>query len=92
MRIICGTILVAVFALNAVAGEMSSRVIAPWNGEVTSVSTNDGVVCVDYALRPTERSFIRCQLLLPAKEKWSGRFWGQGNGKLGTDPMRHGDL
>ena len=59
---------------------MLSRAIAPWNGTVTGVSTNIGTVCVDYALRPTDRSLIRCQLLLPAKEKWSGRFWGQGNG------------
>ena len=65
---------------SAGAGAMLSRAIAPWNGTVTGVSTNDGIVCVDYALRPTDRSFIRCQLLLPAKEKWSGRFWGQGNG------------
>ena len=63
-----------------VASSAVPRVLAPWNGEVTGVSTNGGIVCMDYALRPTKRSFIRCQLLLPPKAKWTGRFWGQGNG------------
>lgn len=79
-RIPRGAILEAAGGLAADAGDMASRAIAPWNGTVSSVSTNDGIACVDYALRPTDRSFIRCQLLLPAKEKWTGRFWGQGNG------------
>ena len=63
-----------------VASPAVPRVLAPWNGEVTGVSTNGGIVCMDYALRPTKRSFIRCQLLLPPQAKWTGRFWGQGNG------------
>ena len=60
-----------------------SSVLRPWNGEIVSVSATGDVSVVDYVLRPTPKSFIRCQLLLPPKEKWSGRFWGQGNGGQG---------
>ncbi len=67
------------FHAPLIAGPFADA-IAPWNGEVMGVHTNGGIVRVDYALRPTDKSYIRCQLLMPPKDKWSGRFWGQGNG------------
>lgn len=35
---------------------------------------------VRYDLMPTEASYIRCELWLPEKEKWTGRLYGTGNG------------
>lgn len=35
---------------------------------------------IDYALRPSSDSLIRCQVILPPPERWTGRLWGQGNG------------
>ena len=39
-----------------------------------------GLAEVEYTLRPSADSLIRCTLALPAPAKWSGRFRGFGNG------------
>ncbi len=37
-------------------------------------------VAVQYVLRPTAESYIRCELWLPKAEKWTGNLWAGGNG------------
>lgn len=50
---------------------------------------SNGVTEVEYVLRPSTSSFIRCTLALPAPEKWNGRFWGFGNGgRAGSVQMK----
>ena len=44
---------------------------------------SNGWTRVDYVLRPTTGSLIRCRLILPPAEQWTGRFWGLGNGSQG---------
>ena len=41
---------------------------------------SNGVTEVEYVLRPSTSSYIRCTLALPEPGKWNGRFWGFGNG------------
>lgn len=57
------------------------RKIAVANGyELTETAVTAGCLRVSYVLRPTAESFIRCQVALPIDARWSGRFWGFGNG------------
>lgn len=66
--------------------------------EVTDVKQTGGCVRVDYVLRPTEESFIRCLVAFPAETPWSGRFWGFGNGGaagnvwVDEEAIRRGDV
>ena len=79
--------ILAAFAAAISASAMNDNLLAPWNGEFANVETSNGVTTIDYVLKPTPKSFIRCQLLLPPKGKWTGRFWGQGNGgQAGAKP------
>ena len=48
--------------------------------DVTEVCPTSGCVRISYVLRPTDESYIRCQLALPVAKSWSGRLWGFGNG------------
>ena len=49
--------------------------------EITQLKAEPDHVFVEYVIRPTSESFIRCQLALPvSSEKWNGRLWGFGNG------------
>ena len=49
--------------------------------EVTRAETmSNGVTEVEYVLRPSTSSFIRCTLALPSPGVWNGRFRGFGNG------------
>ena len=50
------------------------------DGEITAVDYGKGGLRVAFALRPTPKSFIRCELGLADPSKWDGRFWGIGNG------------
>ena len=50
------------------------------DGEITEVEHGKGGLRVAFVLRPTPKSFIRCELGLADPEKWDGRFWGLGNG------------
>lgn len=50
------------------------------DGEIVSITNQSNWLRVDFVLRPTTQSFIRCALTLPPADKWDGRFWGHGNG------------
>ena len=50
------------------------------DGEITAVDYPKGGLRVVFTLRPTPKSFIRCELGLADPSKWDGRFWGLGNG------------
>ena len=77
-------LLLALAAATAAAGDVrvdALRACAAAKGyEVADVVATAGCYRVDYVLRPTTQSFIRCQLALPADKAWSGRLWGYGNG------------
>ena len=49
-------------------------------GEITVVERRGDALRVAFSLAPTPKSFIRCELSLPAQAKWDGRLWGFGNG------------
>ncbi len=49
-------------------------------GEITLVERRGNALRVAFTLAPTPASFIRCELGLPAPDKWDGRLWGFGNG------------
>lgn len=42
-----------------------------------------GETTVDFTLRPEPGSEIRCRVVLPAREKWTGELWGRGNSSQG---------
>ena len=50
------------------------------DGEITAVDYGKGGLRVAFVLRPTAKSYIRCELGLADPSKWDGRFWGLGNG------------
>lgn len=50
------------------------------DGEITAVDYAKSGLRVAYVLRPTPKSFIRCELGLADPARWNGRFWGHGNG------------
>lgn len=50
------------------------------DGEISAVDYPKGGLRVVFTLRPTPKSFIRCELGLADPSKWDGRFWGLGNG------------
>ena len=52
-------------------------------GEITLVERRGSALRVAFTLAPTPASFIRCELALPASDKWDGRLWGFGNGGWG---------
>ena len=54
--------------------------VAITDGEITAVDYGKGGLRVAFVLRPTPKSFIRCELGLADPSKWDGRFWGLGNG------------
>lgn len=60
------------------------RRAASANGcDITEAVMTSGCLAVSYVLRPTDESYIRCRLALPVARRWSGRFWGFGNGGPG---------
>ena len=70
-------------------------------GEITLVERRGSALRVAFTLAPTPASFIRCELGLPAPDKWDGRLWGFGNGGWagavsfhfnGTSACVHSDL
>ncbi len=70
-------------------------------GEITLVERRGNALRVAFTLAPTPASFIRCELGLPAPDKWDGRLWGFGNGGWagavsfhfnGTSACVHSDL
>ena len=56
------------------------KAVAIVDGELTAVEYGKGGLRVAFVLRPTPKSFIRCELGLADPSKWDGRFWGLGNG------------
>ncbi len=50
---------------------------------ITRTATTGGVFSVDFTLRPTAKSDIRCRIDLPHRERWNGRLWGIGNSSMG---------
>ena len=54
--------------------------VAITDGEITAVDYSKGGLRVAFVLRPTPKSYIRCELGLADPSKWDGRFWGLGNG------------
>ena len=65
------------------AGETVQVAGVPLEETYRAFEPDNGWTRIDYVLRPTKESFIRCRLILPSKEKWTGRFWGLGNGSEG---------
>ena len=65
------------------AGETVQVAGVPLEETYRAFEPDNGWTRIDYVLRPTKESFIRCRLILPPKEKWTGRFWGLGNGSEG---------
>lgn len=43
----------------------------------------NGILRVDFTLRPEKDSDILCRIELPPSEKWDGRIWGKGNSGVG---------
>ena len=62
------------------AGIARIKAVQVADGEITAVEYGKGGLRVAFVLRPTPKSFIRCELGLADPSKWDGRFWGLGNG------------
>lgn len=98
--VLLSAVLAASGAADGEAGRLAAlRAAAPADCEITRAETvaSNGVTEVEYVLRPSAGSFIRCTLALPAPARWSGRFRGFGNGgsagnvRMCSDVARGGD-
>ena len=54
------------------AGETVQVAGVPLEETYRAFEPDNGWTRIDYVLRPTKESFIRCRLILPSKEKWTG--------------------
>ena len=57
-----------------------AKALSPFHGAETARAEIPEGLRIDYELRPTPVSLVRCQIILPQPERWTGRLWGQGNG------------
>ena len=62
------------------------QVLSAFGGEETARAEIPEGLRLDYTLRPSADSRIRCQLILPRPGRWTGRLWGQGNGGSAGGP------